>query len=55
MATNLVMAVGFAAIGVALAAAGIYIGDTDDAHRRRAHRHPVDDRRAGARREDRAA
>jgi hypothetical protein len=28
---NLVMAVGLVAIGVALAAAGIYIGDTDDA------------------------
>lgn len=29
--TNLVMAVGIVAIGVAIAAAGIYIGDTDDA------------------------
>jgi hypothetical protein len=28
---NLVMAVGLVAVGVALAAAGIYIGDTDDA------------------------
>lgn len=29
--TNLVMAFGIVAIGVAIAAAGIYIGDTDDA------------------------
>jgi hypothetical protein len=29
--TNLVMALGFVAIGVAIAAAGIYVGDTDDA------------------------
>lgn len=29
--TRLVMALGFVAIGVALAAAGIYVGDTDDA------------------------
>ena len=29
--TNLVKAVGIVAIGVALAAAGIYLGDTDDA------------------------
>jgi hypothetical protein len=28
---NLVKAVGIVAIGVALAAAGIYVGDTDDA------------------------
>ena len=30
-ATNLVMALGLAAIGVAIGAAGIYVGDTDDA------------------------
>jgi hypothetical protein len=30
-ATNAVKAVGFAVIGVAIAAAGIYVGDTDDA------------------------
>jgi len=29
--TNVVMALGFVAIGVAIAAAGIYVGDTDDA------------------------
>ena len=29
--TKFVMALGFLAIGVAIAAAGIYIGDTDDA------------------------
>lgn len=29
--TNLVKALGLAAIGVAVAAAGIYVGDTDDA------------------------
>jgi hypothetical protein len=29
--TNLVMALGLAAIGLAIGAAGIYIGDTDDA------------------------
>lgn len=29
--TNLVMALGIVAIGVAIGAAGIYIGDTDDA------------------------
>ncbi len=29
--TNLVMALGLAAIGAAIGAAGIYIGDTDDA------------------------
>ena len=29
--TNWVMALGLAAIGVALGAAGIYVGDTDDA------------------------
>ena len=29
--TNLVKALGLVAIGVAIAAAGIYIGDTDDA------------------------
>ena len=29
--TNLVMGLGLVATGVALAAAGIYIGDTDDA------------------------
>ena len=29
--TNLVVALGLVAIGVALGAAGIYIGDTDDA------------------------
>jgi hypothetical protein len=29
--TNLALALGLVAIGVALAAAGIYIGDTDDA------------------------
>ena len=29
--TNLVMALGLVAIGVAVAAAGIYVGDTDDA------------------------
>jgi hypothetical protein len=29
--TNLVMALGLVAMGVALAAGGIYIGDTDDA------------------------
>jgi hypothetical protein len=29
--TKMVMALGFLAIGVAFAAAGIYIGDTDDA------------------------
>jgi hypothetical protein len=28
---NLVIAVGLVALGVALAAAGIYVGDTDDA------------------------
>jgi len=28
---NLVKALGFVALGVALAAAGIYVGDTDDA------------------------
>ena len=30
-AANLVMAVGLVAVGVALAATGIYIGDSDDA------------------------
>jgi hypothetical protein len=30
-ATNWVMALGLVAIGVAICAAGIYIGDTDDA------------------------
>ncbi len=30
-ATNLVMALGLITIGVAIGAAGIYIGDTDDA------------------------
>ncbi len=29
--TNLVKALGLVAIGVAIAAAGVYIGDTDDA------------------------
>ena len=29
--TNFVMALGLVALGVAIAAAGIYIGDTDDA------------------------
>ena len=29
--TNLIMALGLIAIGVAIGAAGIYIGDTDDA------------------------
>jgi hypothetical protein len=29
--TNLIKAIGLVAIGVAIAAAGIYIGDTDDA------------------------
>ena len=29
--TNLIMALGLIAIGVAICAAGIYIGDTDDA------------------------
>jgi tetrahydromethanopterin S-methyltransferase subunit C len=29
--TNLVMALGIVAIGVAIAAAGIYLGETDDA------------------------
>ena len=29
--TNVVMALGFVVIGVAIAAAGIYVGDTDDA------------------------
>ena len=29
--TNLLMGLGIVAIGVALAAAGIYVGDTDDA------------------------
>jgi hypothetical protein len=29
--TKMVMAVGLAALGVAIGAAGIYIGDTDDA------------------------
>ena len=29
--TNLVKAFGFVVIGVAIAAAGIYVGDTDDA------------------------
>jgi len=29
--TNLIMAVGLVAIGVAIGAAGIYAGDTDDA------------------------
>jgi len=29
--TNLVMALGLVAMGVALAAGGIYVGDTDDA------------------------
>lgn len=29
--SNLIMGVGLVAIGVAIAAAGIYIGDTDDA------------------------
>jgi hypothetical protein len=29
--TNLVMAISLSAIGVAIGAAGIYIGDTDDA------------------------
>jgi hypothetical protein len=29
--TNVVKALGFVAIGVAIAAAGIYVGDTDDA------------------------
>ncbi len=28
---NLIMAAGMVAVGVALAAAGIYVGDTDDA------------------------
>ena len=31
MATKFASALGFVALGVALAAAGIYIGDTDDA------------------------
>lgn len=30
-ASNLVMALGLVALGVALAAAGIYVGETDDA------------------------
>lgn len=30
-ATNLVMALGLGAIGIALAAGGIYVGETDDA------------------------
>jgi hypothetical protein len=30
-ATNIVTAVGLVGVGVAIAAAGIYIGDTDDA------------------------
>jgi hypothetical protein len=30
-ATNLVMALGLVVIGVAIAAAGIYLGETDDA------------------------
>jgi hypothetical protein len=29
--TNVVKALGFVAIGLAIAAAGIYVGDTDDA------------------------
>jgi hypothetical protein len=29
--TNLVKALGFVAVGVAIAAVGIYVGDTDDA------------------------
>jgi hypothetical protein len=29
--TNVVMALGFVVIGIAIGAAGIYIGDTDDA------------------------
>jgi hypothetical protein len=29
--TNLLMGLGIVAVGVALAAAGIYVGDTDDA------------------------
>lgn len=29
--TNLVMAIGLVAIGIAIAAAGIYLGETDDA------------------------
>lgn len=29
--TNWIMALGLAAIGIALGAAGIYVGDTDDA------------------------
>jgi hypothetical protein len=30
-ATNLLMGLGLAALGIALAAGGIYVGDTDDA------------------------
>lgn len=30
-ATNIVTAIGLVSVGVAIAAAGIYIGDTDDA------------------------
>ena len=29
--TNLILALGLVAIGIAVAAAGVYIGDTDDA------------------------
>jgi hypothetical protein len=53
--TNLVTALGLVAIGVALGAAGIYIGDTDDAPGAALIGIPADDRRGGARREDRAA
>ena len=31
LTTNVLKAVGLAAVGIALAAAGIYVGDTDDA------------------------
>jgi hypothetical protein len=54
-ATNLMMAIGVVAIGVAIGVAGIYVGDTGRRARRRATRDPADDWRGDARREDRAA
>ena len=48
---NLVKRLGVVAIGLTIAIAGIYIGETDDAGRR-ADRHPAANRYGGAWRED---
>jgi hypothetical protein len=54
-ALNLAVALGLVALEIGIAAGGIYLGETDDAPGASLAGIPADDRRGGARRQNRVA